>query len=109
MHNTGRNHLAAGETGRLLAELQRGCADIALPDSDAERVALLPDLLVGFLLPVPRRDQPGMLTRQFDAGQRTQAQLARRFLDLVDAEAARGFIEKDVATVLDGAFHIQGA
>jgi len=65
--------------------LQRRGVDIALADADAERVALLPGLLVGLLLPVAAGNKPTAFARQFDAGGRAKAQLARRFLDLVDA------------------------
>ena len=87
----GRDRLAAGDARRLLRQLQRRGGDIALADADAERVALLPGLLVGLLLPGADWDQAGMLARQFDAGERAQAQLARRLLDLVDAQRGARF------------------
>ena len=71
---------------------------IALADAGAERVALLPGTACSvFCFQARARNQAGMLARQFDAGGRAQAQLARRLLDLVDAEPARDLVEEDVA------------
>src|SRR5690606_23351642 len=84
-----------------MRELQRRCGHVALPDTDADRVARIPDLRLRAAerapLPLRRRQNALTLAADIDAGLLTEAELLQVVVDAVHAHHVRDVPEVDVA------------
>src|SRR5580704_2349967 len=104
-----RLHLTAGGDARGIGRKLKWC-DLYIPLTDAryDRVAGVPRVALTDA-PFARRNEAGTRARKVDRQFSAEAEAMRHGRDAVDPDAPCGFIEVNVAAVLQSATQIQRA
>src|SRR4030095_10582920 len=105
-------HSVFGEHRERMGHLDWRERVIALPDSGRDRVAEIPLLLLAteaLLLPGSRRQHPGDLALDVDAGRRAESELAQETRGVVDLGLVREHVVVGVARHDERLVHVDPA